>query len=273
MGIPAMIVRTKQLKLHAGRAAFLLILLGLWEVLAGQNAKADFSISRPSVVAKELMILFRDLSIFKDIGITGWEALAGLLLGTLIGSSCGLITWFSKFTSNLLKPFVVALGAMPVLAVAPLMIIWFGIGINMKIALACLSTVFVAYAQSAIGVDKVSQEYLDTLRGMNASRWQIFKIAIIPGTLDWIFGAMKTNTGLALLGAFIGEFISSNQGLGYLILRAAGLYNVPRALAVALLIIALALLFDWLATLVERKRNFLIERLCIPNEVWKSALV
>jgi NitT/TauT family transport system permease protein len=86
------------------------------------------------------------------------------------------------------------------------------------------------------------------MKGMKADRWRTFVIAVVPGSLDWVFSAMKLNAGLALLGAFIGEFISSNIGLGYLVLRASSLYNVPRAIAASLFIAALALLFDWVSS-------------------------
>jgi NitT/TauT family transport system permease protein len=153
---------------------------------------------------------------------------------------------------------------MPILALAPLMIIWFGIGIQMKVALACLSTIFVAFAQSSKGAESVSSTYIDVLRGMNATNGQIFVKAVFPGSLDWVFSAMRLNAGLALLGAFIGEFIAADVGLGYIVLRASSLYNVPRAIGAALFIVGLALAFDWLAGWIERYRNKVISFICIP---------
>jgi len=254
--------------LSLGRVSLLIILLLTWEVISLLFHRVEFAVARPSTIGPEIINLLRDWTIFPHIAATGGAAFLGLLMGTLLGTIFGLLTWFSRSTATLLKPFVLALGAMPILAIAPLMIIWFGIGLPMKVALACLSTVFVAFAQSSKGAENVSTSYLEVLRGMHATKMQIFFMAIVPGSLDWVFSAMKLNAGLALLGAFIGEFIASNVGLGYLVLKASSLYNVPRAIAASLFIVALALLFDWLATVVEKNRNKIIKLICIPKIAW-----
>jgi NitT/TauT family transport system permease protein len=257
-------------QLIIGRFLVLAIVVLAWEIAAMLSQHIEFAIARPTTIWTELLDLLRDGKVFPHIEATGGAAILGLMLGTLLGTLLGLLTWFSRSTTTLLKPFVLAIGAMPILAVAPLMIIWFGIGFQMKVALACLSTIFVAFSQSAKGAEKVSDDYLQVLRGMNATRKQVFVMAVVPGSMDWVFSGMKLNAGLALLGAFIGEFIASNIGLGYLVLKASSLYNVPRAIAASLFIVALALLFDWLASLVEEHRNRIIKLICIPTSAWRT---
>jgi NitT/TauT family transport system permease protein len=257
--------------LYLNRAMVLIVVLLAWELGSLASHRIDFAISRPSVIGVEVGDLLRGGEVLPHLVATGGAAILGLTIGTLIGTIFGLSTWFSRSTSKLLAPFILALGAMPILAVAPMMIIWFGIGLEMKIALACLSTVFVAFAQSSSGVENISSDYIAVLRGMNATDAQIFRLAIIPGSLNWVFGGMKLNAGLALLGTFIGEFIASNRGLGYLVLRASSLYNVPRAIAAALFIVLLALAFDWLGGFLQRHKNQIIQVLCISREAWKSA--
>ena len=253
------------------RGIVLLTILFVWEATALSFQRVEFAIARPSTIAIEVSDLLSDWKIVPHVIATGGAASLGLLLGTILGTVFGLLTWFSRSVSQILRPYVLALGAMPILAVAPLMIIWFGIGFQMKVALACLSTIFVAFAQSARGAESVSANNIDVLRGMNASDMQIFLMAVVPGSVNWVFGAMKLNAGLALLGAFIGEFIASDVGLGYLVLRASSLYNVPRALAAALFIVILALAFDWLAGVLEKHRNQVIKVICIPWAAWKPA--
>jgi NitT/TauT family transport system permease protein len=257
-------------QLVIGRFLVLTIVLLTWEIASLLSHRIEFAIARPTTIWTELLDLLQRGKVFPHIMATGGAAFLGLLLGTVLGTLLGLLTWFSRSTATLLRPFVLALGAMPMLAVAPLMIIWFGIGFQMKVALACLSTIFVAFAQSARGAEKVSNDYLQVLRGMNATPKQVFVMAVVPGSMDWVFSGMKVNAGLALLGAFIGEFIASNVGLGYLVLKASSLYNVPRAIAASLFIVALALLFDWLASLVEQHRNKIIKVICIPRSAWRT---
>lgn len=251
----------------------LLMGLSMWEIVACLSPRIRFAVASPTTIAPEIVDLLRNGTIVPHVFATGGAALFGLLLGTVLGTVLGLLTWFSRTTAVLLKPFVLALGALPILAVAPLMIIWFGIGFQMKVALACLSTIFVAFAQSSRGAESVSITYIEVLRGMNSTNRQVFVKAIIPGSLDWVFGAMRLNAGFALLGAFIGEFIASNVGLGYLVLKASNLYNVPRALAAAIFIVVLALAFDWLSGQVEKHRNKIIQLFCIPKMAWKCRSV
>jgi NitT/TauT family transport system permease protein len=258
----------KSVYIVIGRILVLVSLLSAWEILACLSPRIQFAVASPATIGPQIIDLLRGGKIWPHIIATGGASFLGLILGTVLGTLLGLLTWFSRTIARLLKPFVLALGALPILAVAPLMIIWFGIGFQMKVALACLSTIFVAFAQSSRGAESVSKTYIEVLRGMNATGRQIFFKAVIPGSLDWVFSAMRLNAGLALLGAFIGEFIASNVGLGYLVLKASSLYNVPRAIAASLFIVALALLFDWLAGVVEKHRNRVIKLICIPKIAW-----
>jgi len=263
---------TVKLKAHIlialARVGVLTIVIGIWELLGKHISSFEFALARPSTIWSALVELCIDGGILRHIWATGIAAFCGMVAGTLIGASLGLMTWFSRAVAMILRPFIVALGALPVLAIAPLMIIWFGVDLKMKVALAILSTVFVSFAQSARGAERVSRTYVDVLKGMNASRTQIFTKVVIPGSLDWVFSSMRLNAGLALLGTFIGEFIASDRGLGYLVLRASSLYDVPRALAASLFIVALAVLFDLLGTKAEQHRNAIIRLSCISRLTW-----
>lgn len=260
----------KHASLLLGRILVAAILLLAWECTSIVFPKVQFAIARPSQIASEAATLLASGGTYRHVAATGGAALAGLVLGSLLGTLLGLFTWFSRSTAEILQPFALALGAVPILAVAPLMIIWFGIGLEMKVALACLSTVFVAFAQATRGAASVSGQYIDVLRGMKASNRQIFITTIIPGSLNWVFGGMRINAGLALLGTFIGEFIASNMGLGYMVLRAASLYNVPRAMAASLFIVALALVFDAAAGELEKRRKLIIRLFGVPRSAWHS---
>lgn len=201
--------------------------------------------------------------------MTGAEALGGLVIGTIVGTIAGLTVWLSGSVAAVTRPYVFALSSFPVFAIAPLMIVWFGIGIGMKIAFASLATVFVAFNQAYEGAHMVSKEYLELMKAFGASPWLQFRKVVVPASIDWVLAALRVNTGLSLLGAFIGEFVASNRGLGHVITEAAGLYNVPKALAGACGIVALAVLFNWLAGLVERRRGRLVQYLSVPRAVRK----
>ncbi|MCH7575218.1 MAG: ABC transporter permease [Candidatus Marinimicrobia bacterium] len=248
----------------------LLVLILIWEGMGRSSSEAFFFIGTPSAVLIELSNLIRFENLHTHFIITGGEAVLGLLIGTIMGSGLGLVLWYSETVARVARPFIIALGTLPVFAFAPLMIVWFGIGFWMKVALATFSTVFVAFSQAHKGATSVASEYVDTLLGMDASRHQIFVKVIIPGSLDWVLSSMRLNVGFALLGAFIGEFIAADRGLGYLILRASGLYNIPRALAAAVGITVLALILDGTARYIERHRHSLIQWLSVPKAIWHN---
>lgn len=252
------------------RAAILILALGSWQWVSHLSTRAFFLFASPTSVASALADAIAHGTYLHDLRITGEEALIGLLLGTAIGSGAGLLFWLSETAAVVARPFILVVSTLPVFAVAPLLIVWFGIGTEMKIALATLATVFVAFNQGYRGAQAVSGEYLDILRGMGASKAQTLVKVIIPGALDWVFSSMRLNVGFSLLGAFIGEFISANEGLGYQIMKASGVYNVPAALAAAFGVAFLALTFDRLAAWVESRRHLLIQLLSVPRVAWEG---
>ncbi len=260
-------MRSDRLHLAAGQIAIIGILLGLWELAAIANPDWQFFIASPRLVFNALAHMCMTADLYLDTLVTGGEALAGLLAGTSLGAASGLLLWYSPFVGRVATPLIIAIGAFPVLALAPLMILWFGIGIGMKIALAIFSTYFLAFTQAFRGAHLVNSQYLDFLQGMRASRRQLFTKVIVPGSLEWVFNSMRVNVGLALLGAFIGEFIASNAGLGHRILRASSLYDVPNALGSSLCIVLLSLILDGLGRIVEKKRYAIIQNIAVPSNV------
>lgn len=238
--------------------------LFVWEFVAQANPRVVFFVGSPVLIWHELQQMVSTGEIFGHFWTTTFEAFAGLVLGTLAGSSLGISFWYYQFVSRVVSPILLAFGAIPILVFAPLMIIWFGVGLALKVVLAFLATFFVAYAQASRGANSVSAEQTDLLNAMGATRREVFRMAIVPGSLHWVLGSMRVLVGLSLLGAFIGEFIAAERGLGYLILRASSLYNMPRAMAAAIGIVVAAVLFDWMARIVESRRVEIARRLSVP---------
>lgn len=242
--------------------------LAAWEVAGRALPGLAFVLGTPLAVSSSLLQLLLHENLLMHFVVTGAEAAVGLTLGTVLGSCGGLALWYFRSTARVAHPFIIASGSVPILAFAPLMIVWFGVGFRMKVAMATFATVFVALNQAYRGAASVSTELLTVLRGLNATERQLFQKVVVPGSMDWVLNSMRLNGGLSLLGAFIGEFIASDRGLGWLIIRASGLYNVPRALAAAACVSVLALAFDWGARCVEQRRGTLIQALSVPRALW-----
>lgn len=244
--------RTDQLRfINLYRILPLLVLLLFWEVATRGNPEAAFFFGSPGKIASYLFTKTMDGSLPRDFGITCIEAILGFVLGNASGTALGLGLWYSKLATAIAKPYVIALGSAPIFAFAPLLIIWFGTGMFSKIVIASLSTVFVALMQSYTGAAEVSNDYLRLMKTFNATQGQTFRKVVAPSSIVWVISAFRLNVGFAILGAFIGEFISSSAGLGHLILVASGLFDISLVLCGIILLSGLAFLLYFCVGRIE----------------------
>jgi len=230
-----------------------------WEILMRIFPDWAFYLGVPSQILSYLWIGIKSGEFIWDFWVTFFETFAGFLLGNIVGTLIGLSLWFSKTVFEISKPYIIILGATPIFALAPIMILWFGTGILSKILIAGFSTVFIALFQAYSGADDVSLEDYKLLQSFQASKIQIFRKVIAPSSLVWVVSAFRINVGFALLGAFIGEFLSSNEGLGHMIIVASGLYNISKVFTgvFGMLLIALILNY-WISLSEESLKRFFV---------------
>ena len=230
----------------------LLIFLLFWEFLISTTERKLFLFSSPSRIFFSLKENLLNGVLVRDIFITGQEALFGFLIGNIFGAFVGLTLWYSKRIAKLARPYIIAIGSVPIFSIAPMMIMWFGTGLYAKIMMAALSTVIVAITQSYEGASQVEGQQIKLFQSFGATRFQIFIKLIVPSSLVWLFNSLKLNISFALLGAFIAEYISASEGLGHRIFKAGGTYDVSLVLASVLCIILLALFFSGIIYLIEK---------------------
>lgn len=230
----------------------LVVLLIAWESSA--NFHPGFSTLFSSPV--KIVSLLYEKTISGDLPyhtlMTAYEAFTGLLFGLFIGCIVGFILVYFPKCSKISHPYLIALSSIPTFALAPLMIIWFGTGLQMKIILAFLSTVFITAFQTYEGASKISESDDIFFKINNATNKQRFWMLSFPASLDWVIQSLKLNAGFCVLGAFIGEFIASEAGLGYIILKASGLYDTTYVFAAIICIILLSMFFNLLAVFVNK---------------------
>lgn len=236
----------------AWQIGILALLLGFWEWAVADDRQRAFLFGSPSAIGGFLLQMWRDGSLFRDTYVTGLETVLGFLLGNALGTLIGLSLWYSQFVARVVQPFVVAVGSIPIIALAPIMIIWFGTGLASKVAMATLSVVVVAMVTSYKGAMSVDPDKINLFRTLGATKPQIFRRLVIPSALSDIFAGLRLTVGFALIGAIIGEFMSSSEGLGHAIFRAGSLYNIPKVFAALVATIALALALTWMVGKLER---------------------
>jgi NitT/TauT family transport system permease protein len=243
----------------------LALFLAAWQAACETSPRGKFLFATPSLVFASLARGLGDGTLLHHAFITASEALSGFAFGMILGSLTGFLLLYFPRVAALSRPYVFALGSVPIFAIAPMMIVWFGIGFEMKMAMAFFSTVFVAMTQAYQGGRSVDPDLQKLFKVYAASPRQTFWKLVFPCSLDWVFSSLRLNINLALLGAFIGEFIAAEAGLGYLIVKASGTYDVPLVLAGVVCIVALAALFNGAVLLLERYRARIISHLTVPR--------
>jgi len=228
------------------------VLLALWEWRTSSDELIKFLFGSPSAIWGFLVKMWQDGSLVRDTYVTGLETLLGFILGNCIGTVFGLGLWYSRFLSLVMQPFIIAVGSIPIIALAPIVIIWFGTGIVSKVAMATLSVVVVAFLTSYKGAASVDQDQINLLRSLHATKHQMFRKLVVPASLTDIFAGLKMTVGFALIGAIIGEFMSSSEGLGHAIFRAGSLYIIPKVFAALVATIVLALVLSYVVGKLER---------------------
>ena len=223
------------------RAAFGVLLLAMWELVSGRLID-PFWISSPSRVFAYLWQVVRDGSIFGHLAVTLYETVTGFLIGAVTGIGCGFLLGRRMVLAQVLDPYIVAFNGIPRIALAPLFIIWFGIGPNSKVVLVVIVVFFLTFFSTYSGVKGVDLELKNVLRIMGATERQILVKVTIPATVPWIATGLKVSVPYALVGAIVGEFIAASKGLGYLINYQTSLFSTTGALGGILIVAAIVVI-------------------------------
>lgn len=249
--------RHARLGLFAGRLAILVAILAIWEFGVSDRNLPFFS--RPSIVFQRVTELVVDPSFYADVRITLLEIVIGYFIGAAVGLALGFALGRSRFLSDLFQPYIIGLYSIPKIALAPLFIVWLGLGIQSKIAVVVLATFFLVFFNTYSGLLAVNEELVRLARLMGASWRQAIGRVIVPAAATQIFIGLKAAVPYAVIGAVIGEYIGSSQGLGHFILYAAQTFDAPALFAgiVALVVIVFAIntVLNWLEGRVIKWRQ------------------
>ena len=191
--------------------------------------------------------------IYRHLGVTLVETLLAFGVGSVLGLLAGLWLALSPLASAILEPYVKALNAMPRIILAPIFSVWFGLGIASKVALGVTLVFFIVFFNVYQGVKEVSPVVLANARMLGASKKQLLRHVYLPSAMSWVFSSLHTSVGLAFVGAVVGEYLGSSQGVGYLILQAEGTFDINTVMAGILVLTVFALVLDAVVGRVERR--------------------
>lgn len=234
---------SRGLKINLLRLLFLLGVLCAWELASGRIV-SEFFVSKPSAIGSVLWEWLADGSLLFHASITATEAFAGFAIGSALGIALGVLLGRAEVLAEVLQPFITAFYSLPKVALAPLFVLWLGIGMEMKIVLTAAVVFFLVFLNTYTGVRSVNRELVTILSLMGAGERHILTKVVLPSAITWVFAGLRISVPYALIGAIVGELIASNRGLGYLLSSSAGQFSTAGVFAALFSIIILAFLLN-----------------------------
>ena len=249
--------RSNRLGILTTQIGILVALLVLWQFLVSDESLPYFS--RPSLIVAKLFELLSHRDIYRHISVTLTEIAIGYSLGAAFGLSLGFILGRSRFLSAALQPYIIGLYSIPKIALAPVFIVWLGLGMASKVAVVFVASFFLVFFNTYSGLVSINEELVRLARLMGASWPQTIVRVILPAAAHQIFLGLRTAVPYAVIGAVIGEYIGSSEGLGYFILYASQTYDAPSLFAGIIILVVIVFTanfgLNWLEGRVIRWRQ------------------
>jgi NitT/TauT family transport system permease protein len=227
-------------------------LLAIWEAAGRAGMLNPLYAPSPSRIASALVELFSDGRIWPHLEATFAAALGGLALGIAVGIALGVAAALVRVVAELLEPVMTVLNAIPRVVLAPLFVIWLGIGLASKVALSFILVAVLIFFTVFTGIRQVDRRLVERVITLGGNRWDLVRHVYLPSVAAWVLGNLKIAVGFAFTGACVGEFVAATHGLGYLLSFAQSTYNAALMFALILLILAVVLLIFGLAGRLEK---------------------
>jgi NitT/TauT family transport system permease protein len=235
-----------------------LVFLGAWQLASAAALLNPLLFSNPVAIAQKLVAYLSGQSVYSrtiydHLRVTFQEMAIGYVLGVLLGVVTGFSLGRSRFAARVLEPFILAVYSVPKIALAPVFILILGIGVESKVGVVVMEVFFLVFFNTFAGVRSVNEDYVQLAQIMGASRMQLMRRVVIPAALPSIMVGLKMGIPFSMIGAIIGEFIASNQGLGWLILYSSANFDAAGLFASIALLVIIVWALGQLLNLVEAR--------------------
>lgn len=225
----------------------------LWYLLAWLGDFPPFILPAPQLVLLRAFEVLVDGRLLRHSAITLGEVLAGLALGVSAATALGYLLAQSRAVERFLAPYIVASQSVPIVAIAPLLVIWFGPGLLSKVMICALIVFFPVLVNTIVGLRGVPEDLRDLMRSLQATRWQTFTYLEVPAALPVFLGGLRIGATLAVIGAVVGEFVGADQGLGFLINVARGQFDTALVFVAVFTLVVMAMSLYGIVVLIETR--------------------
>ncbi len=239
------------------RIAIFVVIVGGWELCARAGLIDPFFFGQPTHIVSQLRDWVEHGTqagpLIDQVLITLEEALLGFLIGVVLGVICGIALGRIQLLADVFAPYIKVMNSIPRIVLGSIFILWLGLGMSSKVALAVVLVFFAVFFNAFQGAREVDRNLVSNARILGASRGQVTRHVVLPSAMTWIIASMHVSFGFALIGAIVGEFLGAQQGLGLLISQAQGTFNADGVFAAMVIIAIVALAAEALITLLERR--------------------
>lgn len=233
------------------RVMLLAAFLVLWEIIAKNNVKVAFYTSYPSEIFRDLLEFIKVGDAWSHIGTTVGEAYLGLLYGIVLGVGFGVLFSQFKIIGKIFVPIISVVQGIPQLTLAPLYILWFGIGFTSKVVLSTLMVFFNVFFSTYNAIKNIDQRLIESATLLGANKKQILWHIVIPSSMPWIMSGVRIGASVCMIGAIIGEYIGASKGLGWMVTYASSFFQIERVMSCIFILILIGLIVSWILEKVE----------------------
>ncbi|OWJ77954.1 ABC transporter permease [Haematobacter genomosp. 1] len=231
----------------------LVVLVGGWQMGVSAGIIDRFFFPPPFEIGSQIVRWISDVGFYRHVGITLTETVLGYIIGTALGVTAGVWLGLSRTSARILDPFIKGLNAVPRVVLAPIFVLWLGLGLWSKVALAVTLVFFVTFFNAMQGVREVNPVVLANARVLGAKKGELLRHVYFPAAASWILSSLRTSVGFAVVGAIIGEYLGSSAGLGYLIAQAEGNFDAVGVFAGIIILAIFVLIIDQILDFAERR--------------------
>lgn len=226
--------------------------LAAWETASTIKMLDPFYVSSPSRIAKNIGVWLKEGILFKHLSITLAQAAVGFAIGVLLGMALGFLFAASRRIDAVLQPFIGVLNALPRIAFAPLIILWFGLGFLSKVVMVVSLVFFIVFFNTYQGFKDINPVLLKNARVIGASQYHIIRHIYLPATMTWIFASLRMSVGYAIIAAILGEYIGASAGIGFLIDNAQSMFDSTGVMAGLVVLTITVAIIDFIVRRIER---------------------